>query len=203
MPPEPAVDPAGSWETPLGDLPINEALVEELLAADIGLTPDSAAHREEHSIEVSLPFIRFFFPTADFVPIACPFADDLAAFGSSLGAFVRDRSVAVVASTDLTHYGAGYGIAPKGDRAEDALAFLRENDARMLDLVRGLNAEAIVPEARAHGNACGSGALAAACAATKAMGAREGVLVEYRTSYDVMPEDTIQRVVGYGGMVMV
>jgi hypothetical protein len=35
------------------------------------------------------------------------------------------------------------------------------------------------------------------------MGAHEGVLVEYRTSHEVIPEDPIQRVVGYGGMVMV
>jgi len=199
----PALYPAGAWETPFGDLPVNESLARELVEAGVGLEVDPAPHRSEHSIEVSLPFIRYFFPDADFVPIVCPPRADSAAFGAALGAVLRDRPVVVLASTDLTHYGEGYGFAPAGSEAAAALRFVSGNDGRIIRLVEGLDASAIVDEAKSRMNACGSGALAAAVAAAGAMGARRGILVEYTTSYDVCPEDPVFRMVGYAGMVLV
>jgi AmmeMemoRadiSam system protein B len=199
----PFVDPAGAWETPFGDISVNEELAAELLAAGIGLAADPAAHANEHAIEVSLPFVRHFFPRADFVPIACPPFEDVPRFGTQVGRLLRDRDAVVIASTDLTHYGEGYGFAPAGSRTQDALAYVAENDDRMLRLVRALDAEAIVPEARSHLNACGSGALAATVAAAAAMGAHGGTIVEYRTSHDAAPSEPAVRVVGYAGAVLV
>jgi MEMO1 family protein len=198
----PAVDPCGAWETPFGDVMVDETLAREMLDGGLGLAADPDAHRGEHSIEVSLPFIRHFFPEAMFVPVACPPRPDAVAFGSALGALLTGRNVVVMASTDLTHHGEGYGYAPAGSNAPRVLAFMRANDGRIIDLVKEMNAHAIIAEAHAHLNACGSGALAAAVAAAHAMGARRGTLLEYRTSHDALPEDPIDRVVGYAGMVM-
>ena len=198
----PALYPRGAWETPLGELPVNESLARELLEADIGVEADPSAHHGEHSIEVSLPFIRHFFPEADFVPIVCPPRRDCPQFGRALGAVLRDKPVVVLASTDLTHYGEGYGFAPAGSDAGTALRFVNENDGRIIRLVENLDADAIVQEAKSRMNACGSGALAAAVAAARVMGAQKGILVEYTTSYDVYPEDPVYRVVGYAGMVL-
>ena len=84
----------------------------------------------------------------------------------------------------------------------EILEFVKENDHRIINLTASLDADAIESEAQAHLNACGSGALAAAIGAAKAMGAQEGLLVEYSTSYDAMPEDPLTRVVGYAGIVL-
>ncbi len=198
----PAVDTAEAWDTPLGPISVDAVLLDELRRAGIGIEEDPGAHEGEHSIEVSLPFVRHFFPEARIVPIACPPFPGAPAFGAALGAALAGLRAVVVASSDLTHYGASYGFAPAAGDPAQVLRFVRENDERMLALVRGLRDDAILAEARAHQNACGSGAIAAAVAAARAMGARAGLVIEYRTSHDSLPEHPAGRIVGYGGAVM-
>ncbi len=198
----PRVDAADAWDTPLGPVGVDAELIGELRDARIGIVEEAQAHTGEHSIEVSMPFVKHFFPGARVVPIACPPFADAATFGETLGTLLGTRPALVVASTDLTHYGEDYGFAPAGSEPERALRFVRENDERMLALVRALRADAILAEARTNQNSCGSGALCAAVAAAKARGARSGVLIEYRTSYDSLPERPAARIVGYGGLVL-
>jgi len=112
----------------------------------------------------------------------------------------RRPSAVVVASSDLTHYGERYGMAPAGT-GPAAETWMKANDRRIIDLATAMKAEAIVPEAESHHNACGSGAMAAAVACAKALGRKNGVLVEYTTSHDVMPEGEFDMAVGYAGIV--
>jgi AmmeMemoRadiSam system protein B len=106
----------------------------------------------------------------------------------------------VVASTDLTHYGMDYGTPDRGPLSA-AMGWMHENDRRIIRLVESLKAEEIVAEAEAHSNACGSGALAAATAAARAMGAAAGRVLEYTTSAEVLNELDADRAVGYVGLV--
>ena len=64
-----------------------------------------------------------------------------------------------------------------------------------------MHAEELVPEAARHQNACGPGALAAAVAAARTLGAERGRLVDYTTSYDVVPEPVFRMAVGYAGLL--
>ena len=200
---QPTVDTSETWSTPFGDISVDKDLIQELLEKEIGLVGNPAAHRDEHSIEVAAPFIRLLFPRSSLVPIVCPPAEGAHAFGIKLGQALRGRNVIVMASTDLTHYGFDYGFAPAGSKASEVLDFMKKNDGRIIQLALSMRAEEIVPEARANMNACGSGALAACVAASKALGAESGVLVEYSTSYEAMPEDPLYRCVGYAGLVFV
>ena len=59
----------------------------------------------------------------------------------------------------------------------------------------------MVEEAARYANACGPGALAAATAAVRALGATSASTLEYTTSADVMNEPDADRAVGYAGMV--
>ena len=54
----------------------------------------------------------------------------------------------------------------------------------MIDRLLAMQAEAIVPEAAEHQNACGAGAMGATLAACLECGARKGILLDYRTSSD-------------------
>jgi len=199
----PALDPEGAWETPFGLMEIDQDVALSLSAADLSMDVDPEAHRGEHSIEVSLPFLKYFFPQARFVPIAVPRFPEAPEFGRRLGEALQGKDAFLLATTDLTHYGLGYGFAPAGTDPERALPFLRENDQRLIDLVLQLKAEEILPEVDKRHNACGPGALSAAVAAGRAMGGRQEVLVEYRTSNDVMPSRGEFRAVGYAGLIIV
>jgi len=205
-----ALFPEGAWRTPLGDVRVDERLAGEILAraaAENLVQADPNAHEGEHSIEVQLPLIQHLFPDAQIVPILVPGDDRAVALGRMVGNVIRDRRADAVClgSSDLTHYGPMYGFTPKG-MGEAALRWVRdENDRRILDLIAGLKAEQIVPEARDHLNACGSGAIAATLAAVGVLGAIKGIVLCYTTSFDIMQEQTgradYEAAVGYPGVV--
>src|SRR5262245_61712103 len=142
-----ALYPAGSWDTPFGPVPIDEDLAHEVEAA-LGplVARDQAAHESEHSLEVAMPFLHEVFPGVPVVPILVPPEAAPAEIGRRLGGIARGRALAAVASTDLTHYGEEYLFAPAGF-GEEAHRFMRENDARLLDLAVRLEAEGIPAEA--------------------------------------------------------
>jgi len=52
-----AASSAGNWQTPLGTVPVDRPKVEGLIKAKMigGL---DAAHAQEHSLEVHLPFLQ-------------------------------------------------------------------------------------------------------------------------------------------------
>jgi AmmeMemoRadiSam system protein B len=198
----PTLYPEGAWATPVGPVPV-DAVLAARLAADLGdvLTCDAAAHADEHSLEVQVPLIRVLLPGVAIVPILVPPAAAAAAFGQRLAvALDPAESVVVVASTDLTHYGRDYGLYPAGD-GPAGQAWMEANDARMLALCEAVDADAIVPEARARHNACGAGALAAAAAYARARGRESGHVLEYTTSFRERPEPVFRMGVGYAGVV--
>ncbi len=201
----PAVYDRGAWETPLGLAAIDEALASELV--DLGARGDRDAHRDEHSIEVQVPFIQHLFPNAKIVPVMVPVAGFDSHFGTRLGrllAKLKDKRVVCIASTDLTHYGPRYGFCPEGV-GPAALQWAREvNDQAFIDVAIKMDAEALVEAALHMGNACGPSAAATAIAAAHAMGRDKGVLLAHTTSNDILMErfgQSSDESVGYAAIV--
>lgn len=204
--PRATIFPTGAWETPLGLAHIDERLSSRLHGQTGLLEVDPHAHENEHSIEVEVPFIQHLMPRAKIIPIMVPAGEHAAMLGSAVGRACRafDADVLFVASTDLTHYGPRFGFAPRGVGPE-GVAWARDvNDRRMIEAIRAMREDAIVPEARANLNACGAGAVAATIAACKVLGASRAELLEHTTSHDVLRsiEPEAQDSVGYAGMVI-
>jgi len=201
---EPSLYSSGGWETPLGTLPVHQKLAARILEEARGLIADNAgAHAGEHSIEVQLPFIAYLFPGASIVPIALPPTAKAAEVGHLVGSLIEKEKIDAlfIGSTDLTHYGPGYGFAPKGT-GEDSVKWVKEvNDASIIQLAVNMEIDRIVPEAQQSHNACGAGAMAGTAAAARAMGAKRGTLVEYTTSLDAVPFRHVSDFVGYAGIV--
>ena len=193
----------GAWETPCGNVTIDEEIAALLLEhAASYVSADLSAHSREHSIEVQIPFIRYIFPNARVVPIMVSPGPEASAFGQKVGEIIADTptSVMVLGSTDLTHYGPSFGFTPYGI-GEEALSRMKDNDQRIIDLAMKMKAEDVIQEASQHRNACGAGAIAATVAAAKMLGAKQGYLLEHTTSHDVMPERPATDAVGYAGIV--
>ena len=95
---------ARPWRTPLGPVPVDEALVAAL--DELPISIDEEAHAVEHSIEVQLPFLQYVLPRPRFVALEVPFGPfaDLEAVGRAVGRAVRDQDVLLIASTDFSHY---------------------------------------------------------------------------------------------------
>ncbi len=196
----------GAWRTPLGNIAIDEVLAQNLIEEAAGKL---IAVRQNHdfldqTVEVQLPFIKYLFPEAQFVPIAVPPDDNASLLGQTIGQTIAKtgKEVVIIGTSDLTHYGSSYyGFAPKGS-GEAALKWVKEvNDKGLIDLILAMKAEQIVPEARKNHSACGGGAIAATVASAGELGSKAGTLLHYTTSYDVMPRGHPSDFVGYAAVV--
>jgi hypothetical protein len=194
---------AGHWKTPLGALEVDAQLGHAILqAAEEKQVVDApAAHASEHAIEVQLPFVAYLLPRVRILPIAMPPLSVALPVGRWVAEAAQSlgRRIAVVGSSDLTHYGPRYGLAPAGT-GEPAVQWTHENDRRLLDLAVAMRADEVLAEAQAHHNACGAGAIAATITCCARLGATRGELLHYTTSYEVMPTGAASDLVGYGAV---
>lgn len=190
----------GAWETPLGDVAIDEELAGDLASEFPFEVETTTRYGQDNTIELQLPFIRYFFPEAEIVPIGVPPAIESVKIGERVAELAESlkRDILAIGSTDLTHYGMNYGFTPKG-AGEKALDWVRnENDRRVIDRMLALDGEGVITEGLRSQNACCPGAAAAAIAAARTMGVKAGQELVYATSYDIRPDTSF---VGYVGIV--
>lgn len=200
-----ALFPTGAWQTPLGLAHIDAPLAERVLAASSLVRADTSAHEAEHSIEVQVPFIQYLFPQARILPIIVEPSTKAVEIGRTVATAAQDAgaSVVYIGSTDLTHYGPHYGFMPEGP-GPHGLAWARQvNDLRIIELIRRMRSDAVVPETAEHYNACGAGAIAATLAACSVCGATQGHLLAHTTSAEVAETfgQSSTDAVGYAGFI--
>ncbi|MFH1719764.1 MAG: AmmeMemoRadiSam system protein B [Planctomycetota bacterium] len=202
----PAVCDRGRWETPAGEVLVDEELADAVLStARAASNPDS--HLCEHSIEVQVPFIQYLFAGAKILPILVPPTEQAVPLGEAVGEIISendDKKIVCIGSTDLTHYGPRYGFVPMGG-GKTGLEWARNvNDRKFIDLALKLRADDLLAGSIESGNACGPGAAAATVAAAKKLGSRHGLLLAHTTSNDVMLQKmgtTSADSVGYAAIV--
>ncbi len=189
--------PEGAWETPLGPMHIDEEMCR-ILMDRFPFNVESFPH--DNTIELQLPFLKYFFPKAALVPLGVPPSKKSLEIGRAVAGIAGEtgRRIKVLGSTDLTHYGANYGFEPQG-RGREAIDWVRyENDRRAVETMLEMDPEALIRESLDNQNACCGGAAATAIAAGKALGSKGAESVAYATSYEKSPGDSF---VGYAGIV--
>jgi MEMO1 family protein len=185
------------FQTPLGLAETDQPFIEALLSACKDCQGEEKVHREEHSIEVQVPFVQILFPKARIVPIIVGSADPalIARFGQALAAVLKNRRALIVASSDLSHY-------PAASQAEEA-------DRKTLNAMAGLEGATLktVIDAQMKRRiphldtcACGEAPILAAIDAAKRLGAQGARVVSYAHSAESGLADP-NRVVGYGAVV--
>lgn len=175
---------AGNYETPLGEVAVDQALAEALIAAHDEVHFVAEAHRREHALEVQLPFLQVALGDFTLLPVVMgqqswPQAEKLAEILFDLG---RQRRLLLVASSDLSHF-------HPAARAE-AL------DRKIVEAVSGFDAAglwAAIETGRAE--ACGAGPMLAVMLAARRLGARRAEILSYRHSGAVSGD--YSQVVGY------
>jgi AmmeMemoRadiSam system protein B len=184
---------ASFWKTPLGEVKIDEDLRNAILNRSSLIVSDAAAHMAEHSIEVQLPLLQVIQKNFKFVPIVIG-SDDAGAYtaiGKEIADAVKDlglaKEVAIIASSDMTHY-----------ESDDSA---RKKDKAAIDMILALDEEGLVTRVRKMGiSMCGYAPVAVMISAAKALGANSARLVKYATSGDVSGD--YSSVVGYAGIVV-
>lgn len=194
-----SIYPKGAYATPLGNSEIDNKIAEELMKKDKDIIADLSVHKNEHSIEVQVPFIKFMFPHAKILPLIVgdPDIDMCARFGKALSELLKDKKVLIVASSDLSHY----------PHFDDALRV----DNNTLKTIARLNPEEIVSVMQNQLNqnipqlvtcGCGEAPIIAAVYLAKDLGANSASIISYSNS-GYNPVGSTDRVVGYGAVAIV
>lgn len=184
------------YETPLGALDADLELLQilrETVAVDQDRAPDN-------TVEIHLPFVKAILPGAKALALRAPPSLSAVQLGKEL-ASAQDRlgaRIAVVGSTDLTHYGPNYGFLEAG-HGEQARAWVREtNDRRMIESLLSMDFREALRRSGAERSACSAGGAVAAASFALACGIPAGTLLRYATSFSVHPSESF---VGYAAIV--
>ena len=181
----------GQWETPLGQVQIDQQLGKAILANSSVLEEDNLGHLREHSIEVQLPFLQFFGRPFGFVPISL-FSHEFAAcqdVGQAVAKAVREsgKHVLIVASTDMSHYVSRDEAGAKDRKAIEAILALDPEGLHRVVQREGISM-------------CGFHPTTAMLVAAKFLGGTHADLVMYTDSGEVTRD--LDEVVAYAGLVV-
>ena len=172
-----AASSAKIFQSPLGSIPVDETALDQIHNLPQVMTLD-AAHENEHSLEVHLPFLQLALGEFKLVPLLVgdAVANDV---GAVLNKLWDGKETCIVVSSDLSHYH-DYRSAQQIDhdtaRAIESLNWQEINDYR----------------------ACGCRAICGLLRAAKEHGLRCQV-IDLRNSGDTSGRR--DRVVGYGAFV--
>ncbi len=177
------------YRTPLGDVPVDQELAQGLADAEDKIILSSEGHRDEHSLEVQLPFLQMVLGDFRMVPVVMgdQGLENCRRLGEALARVLSGKPALVVASTDLSHFHP-YQTAVDLDRV--VIQHLEDYDVPGLSQdLEGGNCEA-----------CGGGPMMAAMIGCQKLGARKARAVQYKNSGDVTGDKS--GVVGYLGGVL-
>jgi AmmeMemoRadiSam system protein B len=186
-----AIMSEGTWLTPLGEVPVDGPLAQQLKSEMPELTDDIDSQLQEHALEVQLPFLQALKKEFFFVPITVGTSqfDSLVALGEAMARVISNASerVMIVASSDMNHY--------------ESDSNTRVKDRKAIDRVRSLDPAGLYEVVtKQHVTMCGFGPTIAMLTAAKALGAKSAELIRYATSGDVSGDR--DAVVGYAGIAV-
>ncbi|MDA8162473.1 MAG: AmmeMemoRadiSam system protein B [Desulfobacteraceae bacterium] len=186
-----AIMSGGYWTMPMGTVPVEEKLANDVLARSRQLKNDIQAHLYEHSIEVQIPFLQYRQPNLKIVPICLaglPYqaCEDI---GRSIAGAIEtfEEPVLLIASTDMSHY------EPK-NQAE-------KKDRLAIERILALDPQGLFNTIFETGiSMCGVIPTTVTLIAAMALNAERAVLVDYSTSGDTTGD--YQSVVGYASIII-
>jgi len=145
VPETPLVATRKGFETPFGVVETDQEAFDEFSGAcGPWVTEEGFAHKNEHSIEFQLVWLKALFPSRQFriLPILTssfehfyddkyPFADDrLLGASAALKKIVDKRSALIISSVDLSHVGVKFG--DEEDPGEDDYKAIEAEDRKLL-----------------------------------------------------------------------
>ena len=187
---------ASTWDgpaylTPLGQYPIDTEMVARLRRALPGLRSENLAERQEHSLEVQIPFLQVTCPHARLVPLLIGEQDwqNVHKLTSGILRLLDETGdagerLAFVASSDAYH---GHSL--------DAC---KASDGHLTQTLASMDVSRLYRDIQTgHAMACGYGPIAAVMEISKHLGARCATILHHATSAEAVAYHPGDYVVGY------
>ena len=186
------------WFTPLGLVKADRSAADAIAKAYPGARVFDAAHDPEHSIEVQLPFLQVTLGDFRLLPILMTdfSQDNCSRLAQAIAGWARDKSVLLVASSDMSHY-PSYDDAVRVDR-ETLKAIETMDPEEVAATSRKLMAQGVPGLVTAL---CGKGPVETILLAARLLGADKVEVLKYATSGD-RPLAPKEGVVGYGAVAI-
>lgn len=195
---KPIIYTEDEWETPFGPVMMDSDLARELAASGDAMpaTPRFA----DNTVEIQMPLVKNFFPEVPVIAVHSPASAAAVLLSSALDAALESKGLKAVyiGSADLTHYGPNYGFTPKGIGPEAVAWVKNENDKSLIDRAVAMDSTGLLEGAAQKHNTCSAGPIASVIASAAARGVSQGRLLEYYTSFDIIPDSSF---VGYAAIV--
>jgi len=179
-----AIYERGAFETPFGNVPIDEDCAAAIAVASRRVRPHPIAHVREHSLEMQLPFLKRVLPDIAIVPLVMGHQrrETASELGAAVATAVKGRRAVLVASTDLSHY--------------QNAAVAAKLDGKVIQEVRRFDADGLMSLLEQFpSHACGGGPTVSVMHAVRQLGARDARVLRYGDSGDVSGDK--DAVVGY------
>jgi AmmeMemoRadiSam system protein B len=181
----------GVWETPLGQIEINQYLASEISKHSGIVNLDDFAHSRDHCLEVQIPFLQYIKKNEfKIVPIVLILQDLETAMdiGKSIAQTTANTKTLLIASSDFTHY--------------ETNSEAYRKDGELINAILSLDISKFYAVLeRLVVSACGYGAIASVMKAVKDLGATKGELLKYATSGNITGD--MNAVVGYSSIIFV
>jgi len=192
--------PEGAWETPFGDLTVDNELADFLRQRFRFVLETPERHMPDNTVELQLPFIKNLLNPEKFLALGVPPAPGSLEIAGAVAQWsqANGKRIRIIGSTDLTHYGGNYGFSPHGSGLSAVKWAQENNDRRVIAAMLAMNPRKVIDEGLENQSACCAGAVAAAVETAKLLGAVRACQVGYASSYDKNPSDSF---VGYAGIL--
>lgn len=187
------------WCLPSGDLDRDKVFSERInksLSEDFSLVSEKSV---DNTVEVIMPLIAVMFPYVKWAAWRLPSDEKSIEFGKILASAAKEtgRRIAVIGSTDLTHYGPNYGFSPR-ESLKSPLSWVKDRDSRILKALAGFEGKKALKLAADEHSACSAGAAVGAMAFARSIGCSNGQILNYSTSREIHPSSSF---VGYGSII--
>ena len=173
-----------SYKTPLGEIDIDRESAEELIQTDPHIQASWSGHRDEHALEVQLPFLQLALKEFRLVPLVMgeQNRENCEALAGALSKIIKNKNALLIASSDLSHF---YSY-------DDAVSL----DEIIVENVGKFDTAALWESTRNKKcEACGMGPMISVLNASKRTGAQKTKVLSYKNSGDITGDTS--RVVGY------
>ncbi len=184
-----AVTSDKSFATVFGDLSVDTDVMSDLKSAHF-FHELSDVHRDEHSLEMQLAFVKRDFSNVKIVPILIGRLDDASEarfIGTQIKSHLKEGDLVVV-SSDFTHYGPRYGYVPFASVRGDLGAQVKQLDMEAFSHLQKNDLDGFFNFYKStEDTICGVFALAVLMAMLPED--TKGHLIDYRTSRDSIVED--------------
>ncbi|WP_371803437.1 AmmeMemoRadiSam system protein B [Candidatus Lokiarchaeum ossiferum] len=183
----------GAWKTPFGTLDIDTDLAIQLLKESKVVKEDDSAfngfpHGREHNIEVQIPFIQYAATKAQksvkILPIKIGKMNQnvLETLGKDIASVLdsnNNKDIAIIASSDMTHYQPQNPRNPK----EEILQIQHKRDEAVMEAFEQFNWQKTLEKAT-DTSVCGPQCIATLMIIGKEMGYTTAKKLQYYTSYE-------------------